>query len=260
MEELAREVARLQTRLHERREELRRLGRTTSPVGEAWVALDYGPVALKIVAAAEKRWNSVEKEPYTVSWLERSLGANDVFYDIGANIGSYALIGAAASPESVQVIAFEPSYDNFSALCANIVLNDLSSRIVPLPVILGSTTTLALFRYRRLGAGIAQHDSIGREPWEAVYEQPMLSYRLDDIIEQFGLPHPTHIKLDVDGAELAVLEGGARTLARPELREVLVEVQPGDREVEQTLVAIGFDVIERHQTPAAVNVIFRRAR
>jgi FkbM family methyltransferase len=258
MQDLAREVARLQTRLHEGKEELRRLGHAVSPIGEAWVDLDYEPARLKIVAAAEKRWNSVAKEPYTVAWLERSLQDGDVFYDIGANIGAYSLIAAAASPESVRVIAFEPGYDNYSALCANIVLNELGNRIVALPVLLGSSTALTPFRYRRLGVGVAQHDSLGEASWEPVYEQPMLAYRLDDLVRQFKLPPPTHVKVDVDGAEVAVLQGAEQTLASPALRELLVEVQPGDQRVEPMLARWGFEALERHQTPAAINVILER--
>jgi hypothetical protein len=56
------------------------------------------------------------------------------------------------------------------------------------------------------------------------YAQPVLTFRLDDLVEQFGLPRPHHVKLDVDGGELAVLAGAARTLAALDLRSVLVEV------------------------------------
>jgi hypothetical protein len=51
-----------------------------------------------------------------------------------------------------------------------------------------------------------------------------MTFRLDELIEQFGLPLPNHIKLDVDGGELAVLEGAERALSSPALRSLLVEV------------------------------------
>ena len=242
--------------MHEGKEELRRLGRSISPIGEATVALDFEP--LRIVASAEKRWNAAEKEPYTVEWMARSLREHDVLYDIGANVGAYAMIGATVSPASVPVVAFEPAYDNYAALCANIVVNELTDRIVPLPVALVATTGLSVFRHWRLGTGTAQHDSVGETSWEAVYEQPMLSYRLDDVIEGFALPRPTYVKIDVDGAEVAVLEGAERTLASPELRELLVEIRPGDERVERLLDTFGFETIERHPTPAAVNIVVRR--
>ena len=57
-----------------------------------------------------------------------------------------------------------------------------------------------------------------------VFRQPVMTFRLDDLIDTFRLPPPNHIKLDVDGGELAVLEGAARALRAPSLRSVLVEV------------------------------------
>ena len=57
-----------------------------------------------------------------------------------------------------------------------------------------------------------------------MYRQTALGYRLDDFIAQFGLPAPTHIKIDVDGLEAQVLAGAERTLKDPALRTVLVEM------------------------------------
>jgi len=53
---------------------------------------------------------------------------------------------------------------------------------------------------------------------------PTLSYRLDDLVRQFGLPMPNHIKIDVDGAEYQILEGAHKILAHPELSSVLLEI------------------------------------
>ena len=52
----------------------------------------------------------------------------------------------------------------------------------------------------------------------------MFTYRLDTLVDTLALPAPAHIKLDVDGGEMAVLAGAARTLAQPSLKSVLVEV------------------------------------
>ena len=64
-------------------------------------------------------------------------------------------------------------------------------------------------------------------------------FTLDDAIELFRLPPPHHIKLDVDGGELAVLEGASRTLASPALRSMLIEVST-------SLSEAVTEVLERH--------------
>jgi hypothetical protein len=66
-----------------------------------------------------------------------------------------------------------------------------------------------------------------------------MMFRLDDLVDRFGLPLPNHIKLDVDGGELAVLDGASRTLASPTLRSVLVEVS-------SALSGAVTDVLDRH--------------
>jgi FkbM family methyltransferase len=206
--------------------------------------LDYpkNEILLLVRSKAEsKRLQSCAKEPWTVEWIEAWVQPDDVLYDIGANIGAYSLVAAKHTDGRARVIAVEPGYGSFSALCQNVVLNRCAESITPLPINLGPTTGLGRFQYRDLRAGAADHgfSTDKRNGSEALYEQPVLSYRLDDLIEQFGLPAPTHIKLDVDGAELDVLEGAADTLASPTLRSLLIEVNP-----RQSAAVI--DVLHRH--------------
>lgn len=253
------EVTRLETQLDAARERLRRAGERASPSSEPFVRLDYERAPLKIVASAMKRAQAVAKEPFTVAWLEQNIRPGDVVYDIGANVGAYSLV-AATVESTASVFAFEPAYKNYAALCDDIVLNDLGRRITPLPFTLGRQTGLGVLRHRRLAAGAARHDS--RADGEAAaawaYEQPVPVLALDDAVALFGLPAPSHVKLDVDGAELDVLAGAERTLRDERLRSLLVEV--GDEgDPEALLRAAGFELSERHETPLVWYGLFRRS-
>ena len=47
---------------------------------------------------------------------------------------------------------------------------------------------------------------------------------LDSAISTFSLPAPNHLKIDVDGGEIDVLQGAAQTLANPTLHSILIEI------------------------------------
>lgn len=188
--------------------------------------LDYEGADLRIRSTSEEivrlRLRPVAKEPWTVHWIERNLRDGDALYDIGANVGDYALIAAAISGPGTTVIAIEPGYENYASLCENVQLNRLEGRIVPLPVLVGEASRLGSLSYRDTSAGAAIHTMDGSG---GVYDQPSLVFALDDLIVRFGLPWPALIKLDVDGAEAAVLAGARETLRRPELRSLLIEIE-----------------------------------
>jgi FkbM family methyltransferase len=220
----------------------RALSRREYPVVPAHLGrLDYpgAEIVVGVTSRSElmSRLRPAAKEPWTVAWIERTLRPGDVLWDVGANIGSYSLIAASLGREAAQIVAVEPSVASCAALCDNVVLNAFEQTIVSLPVLLGDRTGLTALAHGEAGA--AEHDVGG-------VGMPTLSYRLDDLVAQFDLRAPTLLKIDVDGTEAAVLAGAPTTLARPELRSVLVEVdRAGGAAVEQTLAAAGLELKER---------------
>jgi FkbM family methyltransferase len=212
--------------------------------------LDYDGADIAVVAAARQRTARAQtKEPFTVAWLERSLRDGDVLYDVGANVGSYSLIAASVAP-GARVVAFEPSFASFAVLCSNIALNGLDERIVPVPVPLGAATELGSLKYWSMGPGSGVVEGRVRAD-RPRYEQPALVFRLDDLVASFGLPSPTHLKLDVDGFELEVLAGAPETLAAPGLRTVMLELGDDDSSpVVDELRRHGFEIAELHDRGA----------
>jgi FkbM family methyltransferase len=153
--------------------------------------------------------------------------------DIGANLDYHALLMARLVGPSGQVIAFEPFPLNFQTLQKNVSLNDLQNvRLEPMAI--GETSgSLSLF--------FAAEEENSATPSATAYavhgrqeklQVPMLS--LDGYLST-GQFVPNLIKIDVEGAELSVLEGARRTLAtvRPIL---LVEIHGwGTEESERVL-------------------------
>jgi FkbM family methyltransferase len=172
------------------------------------------------------RVKACAKEPFTIDWIHSRVKSGDVLFDIGANVGAYSLVAAKKPGGGARVYAFEAGYANVATLCANIALNNLGMQVVPIPVALSAATTMNVFNLRDLDPGTARH-GLGEQMPEGglvAFRQPVMTFRLDDFIERFDLPAPNHIKLDVDGGELDVLDGASRILSCPALRSMLVEV------------------------------------
>jgi FkbM family methyltransferase len=240
---------------------LKRIGRLDYPHHDIYMNLD-SPVQLN-------RLGSCKKEPETVEWIEAHMRSGDVLYDIGANIGAYSFVAHAATNGECKVYAFEPGFTTFAALSQNVLLNRCQEKIIPLHVALAHETKLLAFNYSSIAPGAATHQLGGptgnkEQTFKPVFTQPILSYRLDDLVSQFVLQPANHIKIDVDGAELSVLCGAEKTLAQPNLHSLLIEVDEElhpNGEIPALLINKGFRVKSKHprlETTTVFNYVFER--
>lgn len=175
-----------------------------------------------------KRCFSCAKEPETVEWIETSVAPGDVLYDVGANVGAYSLIASKFTNGMARVYAFEPGFSSFAQLNRNIILNRCHENVIPLQVALSNQTGISYLHYSSLDTGAARHvlrnTAKGGEILDrSEHVQPILCFRLDDLVNYIAMSLPNHIKLDVDGAELSVLEGAETTLNYPGLKSILME-------------------------------------
>jgi FkbM family methyltransferase len=192
--------------------------------------LEYAGAEVLLYAetrSAYLRHRAALKEPWTIAWIESCLAKGEVFYDIGANTGVYSLLAAKLHGPDLRIVAFEPAFASFTDLNRNVVLNGVERQVTSLPLALSDRDQLLAFGFRNLEAGAAMHgseDDAGKGGEGASHVLPVLARPLDALVESLGLPVPKHVKIDVDGGELEVLAGGARTLADPGLETVMIEV------------------------------------
>jgi FkbM family methyltransferase len=205
--------------------------------------LDYSHHAIELVIGSPsvgKRLRSAAKEPFTVEWIERSIRPGDVFYDIGANVGAYSLIAAKSTSNRARVFAFEPSPASFHDLARNVLLNGCQPSIAPMPIALWSSTGLLSLTMSSAASGAACHRLNAEDRTDEACAETVIGVRLDDLVERFGLPIPTHAKIDVDGYELETLRGAERSLRRHGWRSIVIELDRDDTDRNR---AIG-DVLE----------------
>lgn len=203
-------------------------------------------------------------EPDTLQWIE-NMSDGDCFWDVGANVGTYALYAAIGS--DIRVLAFEPAASSYAVLNQNIELNDLTERTQAYCIALLNETRLDSFNMAYTGAGTSMHgfatelDQFGRVI-DTKFQQGAVGFCVDDFVRIFSPPLPTHVKIDVDGAELEILRGGGDTFSAPSVRSMLVEIEgdrasPRNREIMALMIELGF----ASRTGAAEstrNVIFDR--
>jgi FkbM family methyltransferase len=186
-------------------------------------------------------------EPNLTHWVSRCLAARDVFVDVGANIGYFSVLASRLVGPMGQVVAIEASPSIFRALEANLVRNgSKNARSVNLAA---SDRDGRLVIFAGPDWNRAQSTTVptvGLEPESEVAARP-----LAEILTRNELSRARLVKIDVEGAELAVLRGLAPALEamRPDV-ELMVEVSPralaGQGESADELVSLlrehGFNV------------------
>jgi FkbM family methyltransferase len=126
----------------------------------------------------------------------------DVVYDIGANVGFYTLLASVLVGPSGKVISFEPLPRNLSLLRRHIRLNALAN----VEVFEGAVSS------RR---GTARFDAEGLPEMGHLSDRGQFEvkvFQLDELVADGRIPPPKVMKIDVEGAELDVLEGARDTL------------------------------------------------
>ena len=71
-----------------------------------------------------------------------------------------------------------------------------------------------------------------------------MSFSLDKIINEWGLPVPNHVKIDVDGVEHKIIKGAKSLLKNKKLKSILIEINPNRPEhqkLPEILINNGFN-------------------
>lgn len=210
---------------------------------------------------------SSSEESHTINWINSYFKENQIFYDVGANVGLYSLY-AASKIRDINIFAFEPEALNFSQLNRNIHFNRFSHLITPYCIALTDQTHLGMMNLEqfRIGGTINQFNrSVNQinESFEVQHRQGSVGFTLDELIYKFGLPVPNHIKIDVDGIEDAIISGAVRTLNDKKLISVQIEITDvGERvnTIHKILLEAGLNLVSstHHRSYTTIDFLFAR--
>jgi FkbM family methyltransferase len=153
-------------------------------------------------------------ECHDMAFVLHFLRKEDLFLDVGANIGSYTVLASGAV--GAETICFEPVPDTFQHLLDNIYLNRLVERVTSLNVAVGAE------------AGdiemMADRDTVNRVVSGEGYSGVKVKVPVVTLDEIVAGRMPKLIKIDVEGFETLVLSGAANMLADTRLEAVLIEL------------------------------------
>ncbi len=147
-------------------------------------------------------------ETGTTELFHQILRSDDVVLDIGANIGWYTLT-AASIARAGRCHAFEPSAVVFSRLERNCALNALSNVSLNCLALGDRAGAVTLHTFTGLGHGHSSISSLGKKDY-SISQVTMIP--LDQYISEQGVQRIDLIKMDVEGAEMAVLDGAGELL------------------------------------------------
>jgi FkbM family methyltransferase len=194
-----------------------------------------GPMSMVLYASGSTPWEG--KALRLAIYFARN---SRVFIDVGAGIGMYSL-RIAKVMQNGTVIACEPDPRSYYYLLKNIRYNKLYN-VKPLRVALSNKTgRVRLLMFERPGWSSITTLHKARVIGEVEVE----TTTLDRLVEDLKLRRVDLVKIDVEGAEINVLEGSTYTLStyKPNM---LIEVHGLDKlgRVKEILQSHGYRIRE----------------
>jgi len=165
-----------------------------------------------------------------MAFLLHFLQPEDLFFDIGANVGSYTLL--ASGQTGANSITLEPVKSTFEILSKNIELNNLQNKVQLINAGAGAQAGEIRFSADEdTGNHVLAENETGKTNTITV---PVIT------VDSLSIDHPALIKIDVEGFETEVLKGMAVTLTLPVLKAIIIELNGcGER--------YGFNEMEIHK-------------
>jgi FkbM family methyltransferase len=173
-----------------------------------------------------------------MAFLLHFLNSEDVFFDVGANVGSYTLLASGVCKS--KSTAIEPVTSTFEILNQNIKLNKLHDRVSTINAAAGAVEGTITFTSDQDTTNHVTAENEANDP--GTINVPVIA--IDSLLTGNS---PSLIKIDVEGYETEVLKGMVNTLNLSTLKAIIIELNgSGDRygyneeEIHQLLLAKKF--------------------
>lgn len=157
--------------------------------------------------------------------------------DIGAHVGAYTILAASQVGRKGKVIAVEPHPENYRILLKNLMLNGLKNGFPVNVALLDRSGYVKLY----LGKTTCRHSILRSEStYEKCLNVPCIT--ADELLAKLGIGKVDWIKIDVEGAELKVLNGMSCILKNNPHLNLIVELHSDPARTIFSLEQFGLNV------------------
>ena len=182
--------------------------------------------------------------------IRRELKPEDVFFDVGSNVGYHSLLALASGVR--KVVAFDPDPLNCAVFELNLFLNRWTQGGCSIHQCGVSDQESTTWFYRSALENIGRS---GLTPRDVVDSFEVKTKTIDAMIERRDIPMPTVMKLDVEGWESRVLAGCQKLFRTAPPRCIFFENNPDCEPVERAkiwalLESAGYNIF-RVEEPAS---------
>lgn len=168
-------------------------------------------------------------EPLTTRWMTSKLRPGMIAVDIGAHVGVFSLQMSSCVGSAGHVYSVEPAQNELACLRANLAAHAVQN-VTVIEAAAGAKNSSRNFCLSTISLMQGFYDHPYAPTREVVTVQEL---RADEIAPKVDL-----VKIDVEGAELEVVEGMARWFEQVPLPFLIIEWNP------ECLTSAGFDYRE----------------
>lgn len=213
----------------------------------------------------------LSKEPDTIRWInnfEKNKNKEIIFWDIGANIGLFSIYSAQKHRGNIKVIAFEPSSSNLRVLTRNISINNFSDKIFINQIALTNKKNVFLDMNEPNFIEGSSLNTFGEKfnfegkNFLAKQKYKIFGTTIDTMVDKGYLDIPNYVKIDVDGLEHLILEGGDKMFNNKKIRSVLIEVNENFKVQKEKVLKFmldhNFKLLAKENTPENLSDKFKK--
>ena len=162
-----------------------------------------------------------------VESLIKKIPTDAIFVDAGAHIGRYTLLASKTIGNKGTVLAIEPEPENFKILSQNCRINELHNIRLEQYALGNCNGIIDLFSGLDAATNTISkqwHIIIDKHQRDPVRVSSVPLIQLDDLLSIHKISRVHLLKIDVEGAELMVLEGLSGFLEKKAIDAIICEV------------------------------------